>query len=377
MKPIRVLAIIEAVTVTGPAKNLLQFGILARSADYDPGVELSIATFRRGSDPSIFADAVSAARLPLHPIPESGRFDRGVLARLSSLAAELRPDIVQSHAVKGHFLVRQAGLDRIAPWIAFHHGYTRPTLTMRFYNQLDSWSLRAARRVVTVSKPFRDELIGRGVRLECIAIVHNAIGVGRGGWGREESAALRARLGIPEGRKVVLIVGRLSREKDHWVLISAVHRLRKTADVHLLIVGDGPERGPIEAHIRSLGMWGAVTLTGQTPSAEPYYGLADVAVLSSISEGSPNALLEAMAFRVPVVATKVGGIPEIVADGESALLVRPSDAQALHDAIRHLLTNPQDAKRLSARAHDLAAMRHTPEARARHLIEIYRGVLGR
>ncbi len=376
MSPIRVLAIIEAATVTGPAKNLLQFGALARSHEYDPAVDLSIAVFRRGNEPSIFEDAVAAARLPLYRIPERGRFDRAVLSRLAALARELRPDIIQTHAVKAHFLIRQAGLDRVAPWIAFHHGYTCPTLTMRIYNQFDRWSLRAARRIVTVSVPFRDELIRRGAPAARIEIVHNAIHAGGQAPDAAETAALRARLGIPEKRPVVLIVGRLSREKDHRALLEAVHRLRGELDPHLLIVGDGPERGRIEAQIRALGMDGAVTFTGQTPSAEPYYALAGVAVLSSISEGSPNALLEAMAFRAPIVATNVGGIPEIVEHGKSALLVPPSDAQQLADAIRRILRQPEEARRLSCRAYELAATRHTPEARVRRLIGIYREVIG-
>ena len=119
---------------------------------------------------------------------------------------------------------------------------------------------------------------------------------------------------------MILIVGRLSREKDHLSLLRALSQLavvrggEGAAIAHLLIVGEGPERARIEAAIRHLGLSEMVTLTGQVPSAEPYYGIADLAVLSSLSEGSPNALLEAMAARVPVVATAVGGIPEIVCD---------------------------------------------------------------
>jgi glycosyltransferase involved in cell wall biosynthesis len=365
MKPLRLLAIIEADTVTGPAKNLLQFGSLARSAAYDPPVELSIVVFRRSGARGVFAEAAERAGLPLHAIEESGRFDRAVLSRLSSLARELRPG------------VRQAGLDRLAPWIAFHHGYTWPTLTARVYNQLDRWSLRAASRVLTVSIPFRNELVRNGVRAGRIEIVHNAVDADWASPTRqaETPAALRSRLGIPPSRKVVLIVGRLSREKDHWSLLDAIHRLPPRLAPHLLIVGDGPERGAIQTRIRALGMDGAVTLAGQTPSAEPFYSIADVAVLSSRSEGSPNALLEAMAAQVPVVSTRVGGVPEIVADGESALLVAPGDASAMADALGALLSSPELARKIAGRARELIAARHTPDARVRRLVGIYRGVL--
>jgi glycosyltransferase involved in cell wall biosynthesis len=267
----------------------------------------------------------------------------------------------------------------MAPWVAFHHGYTWPDLRARAYNQLDRWSLRAARRVLTVSEPFRRELMGRGVAAERIDVAHNAIDPQ---WGRREDtpearAALRARLGIGPEKRVVLIVGRLSSEKDHRTLLDAMRRLRSTApEAHLLIVGEGPEHPRIEAAIRALGLAESVTMAGQVPSAEPYYGIADICVLSSLSEGSPNALLEAMAAGVPVVATAVGGIPEMVTHGESAVLIQPGDCQAMTGALTALLTDGELARRLAAKARDLVLERHPPEARMRRLVEIYGRLAG-
>jgi glycosyltransferase involved in cell wall biosynthesis len=380
MPTLRLLAIIEAATITGPAKNLLQFAKLARSTSFDPAVEVSIAVFQRPGAPQLFLDTARQAGIPVHTIPERGRFDRSVVATLRALVKDLRPDLIQSHAVKSHFLTRQAGLHRLAPWVAFHHGYTWPDLRARLYNQLDRWSLRAASQVLTVSLPFRDELARHGVSPGRIQVVHNAIDAQWGAAARcpEAAAALRARWGIPAESKVILIVGRLSREKDHRTLIEAVGRL-KAVDAairpHLLIVGEGPERAVIEPLIRDRDLAGSVTLTGQAPSAEPYYGIADVAVLSSLSEGSPNALLEAMAANVPAVATDVGGIPEIVKDGESALLIPPRDREAMTAAIARVLTGESLRRKLTTRAHELILAHHTPESRVRCLIEIYRQVL--
>ena len=384
MKFIRVLAVVEANSITGPAKNLLQFARVANSGGAAPAVEVSIAVFQRPDGPDLFIHSAREMSVPVYPIAEAGRFDRKVIVGLSALGQSLQPDVVESHAVKSHFLVRKSGLNRQAPWVAFHHGYTWPDLRARLYNQLDRWSLRVAARVVTVSQPFRQELIRRGVRQTRIDVVHNAI---EPDWGRsavsgQTPAELRARLGIDPGRKVILIVGRLSREKDHLALLRAVSQLaapnasEDAANVHLVIVGEGLERPRIEAAIRDFGLSQVATLTGQVPSAEPYYGIADLAVLSSLSEGSPNALLEAMAARVPVVATAVGGIPEIVSDRESALLIAPRDPEALCRAIRELLANRALARDLAARAYELVLTRHTPEARAKRLIEIYTALAG-
>ena len=372
---VRLLAVIEASTITGPAKNLLQFAELARAHG---SVEVHAAVFQRPEAPTLFLETARRLSIPVHVIPEKGRFDSTVLPALAGLVRELRPDIVQSHAVKSHFVVRKAGIPRLCPWAAFHHGYTTPDLRAQLYNQLDRWSLRAAPQVITVSLPFREELIRKGVAPARIAVVHNAIDPNWGAACRtpEAAAALRAKLGIAASAQVILLVGRFSREKDHLTLLAAVAKLRDGGSVapHLLLVGDGPERGRIENAIGELGLQGAVTLTGQVPTAEPYYGIADVAVLSSLSEGSPNALLEAMAVGVPVIATWVGGIPEIVKDGESALLIAPRDRAGMSRALERVLGNPELSRQLTSEARRIILSRHTPDARTRRLIEIYRGV---
>jgi glycosyltransferase involved in cell wall biosynthesis len=275
--------------------------------------------------------------------------------------------------------VRKAGIHRTLPWIAFHHGYTAPDLRARLYNQLDRWSLRAARQVLTVSGPFREELIRKGVAPQRIAVVHNAIDPAWGASYRDpaSAAALRAKLGIAPGAKVILLVGRFSSEKDHLTLLTAVanlHDSRRVPQAHLVLVGDGPERSRIEQAIGALRLQGAVTLTGQVPSAEPYYGIADVAVLSSLTEGSPNALLEAMAAGVAVVATRVGGIPEIVSDGESALLIAPGDREGMARALERIFTERELRANLVREARRIVHSRHTPEVRIRRLLELYRTI---
>jgi len=374
MKPIRLLAILEATTITGPAKNLLQFAQCARESGM---AETAIAVFQRGTAPNLAIEAAKRAAIPVYAVAEAGRFDRAVMAGLRSVAREWKPTVIQSHAVKAHFLVRASGLDRLAPWVAFHHGYTRPDLRARVYNQVDRWSLRAADRVLTVSEAFRRDLTRKGVAAGRIEVAHNAIDPQ---WGLrdktpEAAAALRARLGIGPEKRIILTVGRLSSEKDHGTLLEAMRRLRDMApEAHLAIVGDGPERLRIEETIRALGLTGSVTLTGQVPSAEPYYGIAEVCVLSSLSEGSPNALLEAMAAGVPVVATAVGGIPEMVSHGESALLAPPGDCAAMTNAMAALLSDGNLARRLAERAREIVVERHAPEARTRRLVEIYEGL---
>jgi glycosyltransferase involved in cell wall biosynthesis len=372
----KLLAIIEAYSITGPAKNLIEFAGEAQAE----GVETTIGTFVREQRTNLFIETARAAGIRVEPVEEGGPGDLSVRGKLRELVARVKPDVLQTHAVKSHFLARSAGLHRRTPWVAFHHGYTWPALRARLYNQLDRWSLRAARKVLTVSLEFRDELIAKGVRRDRIEIVQNSI---RPDWGEGEGDAtrletrrleLRRSLGIGEDRRVILAVGRLSREKDHVTLLAAMAGLEKRPACHLVIVGDGPERGRIEQEIARLELSGSVTLTGQQDSAARYYGIADIAVLPSVTEGSSNALLEAMATGVPVVATAVGGTPEIVTHEESALLVTPGNAAEMGAAIRRLATDTELGKRLAERSRQLIRERHAPDARARRLCAIYKEI---
>jgi glycosyltransferase involved in cell wall biosynthesis len=372
LRSLRLLAIIEAHTLTGPAKNLIEFAQLATAY----GIETSAATFTRADDSTLFLDTARRESVPVFPIPERGRFDREVIHAITELVSVVQPDIIQTHAVKSHFLARLAGVHRHVPWVAFHHGYTWPDRRARLYNQLDLWSLRAPTKVITVSEPFRRQLQRRGVAAERIEVVHNAIRPDWGARNPENAARLRAELNIAPHRPVILSVGRLSREKDHATLLEAISLLPKRFAARLVIVGEGPERPRIEERIASLGIGSAVTFTGQKPSAEPYYGIANVAVLSSLSEGSPNALLEAMAAGVPVVATDVGGVPEIATHGDTALLVQPGDPGELAESMGRLIREPRLASRLAARARQIVQERFAPEQRTRRLVEIYRKVAG-
>ena len=167
MSALRLLAIIEASTITGPAKNLLEFARIASGA----GAETTLVTFTRGASSNHFADKSRSQGLTVEVIEERGIYDTRVFKALRNIVDRLRPDLIQTHAVKSHFLARSAGLPRQAPWVAFHHGYTWPSPRARLYNQLDRWSLRSANKVLTVSQPFRDELAAFGVPAQRIEIV--------------------------------------------------------------------------------------------------------------------------------------------------------------------------------------------------------------
>jgi len=378
---IKLLAIMEARSVTGPAKNLFEFCRVAGSGE-SAAIQTALVTFDRAREKGLdagkgvpepdngFAAAASQYGIELHSIEERFRFDPQVFSALHQIVERVSPNIIQTHGVKSHFLVRLSGLSQRYPWVAFHHGYTATDAKMRAYNQLDRWSLRAARKVVTVSQAMAADLAHRGVPPDKILVVHNSVGAA-------DLLALNEGAASNEqwrdsARRVILSVGRLSREKGHIDLISAMALLKSAdRDSKLILVGDGPERVALEQAVDRFDLFDRVTFTGQVNDVRPYYKMADVVALPSYSEGSPNVVLEAMAAGVPIVATKVGGVPEILQDGANSLLVAPHDPRAMAKALSCVLTDHSLSARLADNASRTVTANHSSETRARLLIGMY------
>ena len=379
MHTIRVLAMVEAHSISGSAKAVLEFAKEAiRGQTALPRVDLSIMTFSRGPVENSFTAAIRNTGVPLDIVSESGRFDTGVIPQLRALVENRPTDLVWSNGVKSHFLVRWTGLNRSRGWVAFHHGYTTTDMKMRIYNRLDGWSLKAADAVLTSSCAFVKELERKSVHSSRIHVQHMPI---RPFAPVPEAriSALRRQLGLDSRTKVVLSVGRLSREKGHADLIRAfpgVRELLGSVPVRLVLVGEGPERSRIEELCRSLCLTNAVTLAGQQDDPNPYYAIADVFALPSHSEGSPNVLLEAMAAGIPVVATAVGGVPELVSNGRDALLVNKHDRAGLASAVAQLILDHALSDRLVSLARQIV-LRKTPEAYFQSIVSVFNGALRR
>jgi glycosyltransferase involved in cell wall biosynthesis len=378
MEPIHVVSIVEAWFVTGQAKNLLEFARRGRTEmNGTRAVDLRLVTYERGAGAGEKNNFVTTARqsgVPLDLVTERGRFDTDVLKQIRDIVEAHDPDIIQTHNVKSHFLMRLSGLWRKRRWVAFHHGYTAPDLKMRVYNQLDRWSLRAAQSVVTVCGRFAQDLVEMGVSKDRITVRHNSV---KPFQAPDPAATRAARAGLPANTPILLVVGRLSHEKGHADLLDALILLRgrTKAPFHAVFVGDGPEEVRLRAALNRLGLESHVTMAGLQHDVRPYYALADAVVMPSHSEGSPNVLLEAMSAGLPVVATRVGGVPEIVSHGDTALLVESRNPAEMAAAIQRLLEDSPVRARLARNGRRLAEEKYSPEAYRRSLVQMYEEVL--
>jgi len=261
--------------------------------------------------------------------------------------------VLWTHGAKTHFLVRAGGLHRNAAWVASHHGYTATSLTWRLYDQLDRWSLRGADSVIAACEAFAVDLNLRlGIAKGRLSVQRSPIAAGSSPAVRAKKVSIRAELGLPAGARIVLSVGRLSKEKAQADLIRAMLEVKRRCDVPvaLVIVGDGPEEQRLKQVASRLGIADRVHLVGYRDDVSPYYEAADVFALSSYNEGSPNVLLEAMDAGVPIVATAVGGVGEMIRHGEQGWLVRSGEIEELAGGIVALLTNPQLSEALRSGA---------------------------
>lgn len=280
-------------------------------------------------------------------IPDSGPFDWRVLHQLLKLCRREGVTIWHGHDYKSNVLGLL--LRRFWPMhlVTTVHGWGVTGGRRSFYYALDRGCLRFYERVICVSQDLLGRCIENGVERERCRLVENAIDTEQFSRRSDRDEAKR-RLGFTPGRILIGAVGRLSCEKGFDRLIAAVDSLLKDGhQLELCIVGDGDERSHLDRQIATLGRQGRIRLVGFQSDTIEWYHAMDVYVLSSLREGLPNVLLEAMALKVPVVATRIAGVPTLVRDGENGLLVEPDDVGELCQALGTIAKNDALRERLA------------------------------
>ena len=240
--------------------------------------------------------------------------------------------------------------------------------------------LRTSDLVVTVCSEFAKQLVDRGVCQDQIVVVPNSVSPHFIQSDASASAQTRALLTIANDECVILAIGRLSPEKGHRYLIDAIARITSLAPelkMRVLIAGMGPCETKLKEQISGLGLAQRVTMMGYCSDIKPLFSIADLFVLPSLSEGSPNVLLESVVARIPIVASNVGGVPELVSNAESAILVPPANADALAKSICELLLDRSKAMHLANAAFERARLMFTPEIYDQRVLDVYARALSR
>jgi glycosyltransferase involved in cell wall biosynthesis len=283
-----------------------------------------------------------------------------------------RIDLIHSHGYRADTIGICLSKWLRLPLLSTCHGFVPNDRRLRFYNNLDTFLLRRFDGVIAVSTQMKRDLMDSGVPEERIRVIANAVSAAGDGAGMDQRTAIRARLGIGEADFVFGYVGRLSEEKGLDHLLQAAGELRGEASTsRILLVGDGPRRQDLEEVARGRGILDRVHFAGFQRDTPGWYRAMDAFVLPSLTEGTPMALLEAMAQGLTVVGTSVGGVPAVVTHGENGLLVPPADAAALGGALTQLASEVQLRRRLSAGALRTVRERYSVEAWTREVRSMY------
>jgi len=374
----RVLHFRSTVSFAGPERGLLTLGRALR----DVGIDVRIIAYyrRRLPEPRVhwLIEEGRRERLDVEQWDDHSRFSWRAVRRLAGELRRGRYELLVTHDHKsdlmGYLAARRAGI----PILAVAHGYDLSLWRMTLYRHVDLRVLRHFPRVVVVSDSLRRELIASGLSADRLSVIPNGIDVLRFADGVSERAVeWRGRL-AGASTPVILTVGRLYWQKGLESFVRSAARIHQVAPhVRFWIAGEGMLRGKLEALIRELGLAGVVTLLGQQSDIAAIMAASDVFVMPSLGEGLSNVLLEAMALAKPVVATRVGGTPEVVRDRETGWLVPPLQPAALADTVLAVLQDPAAAARIGAQGRELVASRFAAARIAAQMADVYRQVAAR
>lgn len=288
-----------------------------------------------------FCRALSEARVPVAVINAGARDYLGEYRQLAAIVDRLRPRVVHTHGYRcdviGGMVARRHG----AASVSTVHGFIGGGRKNRLNERVQCFALRHADAVIGVSGSVVTRLSAAGVRRERLHLVPNGFSVDDARIPCERKAARRA-LGIPTGERVAVWVGRISHEKGLDVALDGLSRA--DASWRLSVIGDGPAMLSMKERADALGLGSRVRWHGVVPEAARLLRAFDVLVLSSRTEGTPIVLLEAMHASVPIVATRVGGVPDMLDDGE-ARLVAPESALAIAEALDEMRRDTPSAVR--------------------------------
>jgi glycosyltransferase involved in cell wall biosynthesis len=382
-EPIRLLRVITRLNVGGPALH----ATLLTERLFPDRYDSVVATGAVGSDEADYLALfgrtaervvrVPALRREVHPAR-----DVAALVALVRLVRRFRPHVVHTHTAKAGALGRLAArLTNVPVVLHTYHGhvfdgYFGPRRA-RVFLSVERALARHTDCLIAVSQAVRRDLLALGVgRAEQFRVVSPGLDLGPLLGADAMRGSLREELGIPPDAALVGIVARLVHIKAHEVFLRAAARVvRDAPGCRFVVIGDGERRAELEALAAREGLATRAHFLGWRRDLPRIYADLDIVALTSRSEGSPVALIEAMAAGRPVVATRVGGVPDVVDDGVTGRLVPPGDAAAAAGAILELLSDPKRAQTIGQAARERVAPRFSVARLLTDLDELYRALL--
>jgi glycosyltransferase involved in cell wall biosynthesis len=322
-----------------------------------------------GDNPHPLARALDAVGVETLPVYVRNRDYRGERRAVRAMCRQYRPDVLHTHGYRCDVVDGAVGRAEGIPTVSTCHGFIESDWRARFHQSLQRWALKKFDAVVAVSPGIRERLLEAGVDAGRVRLIPNAATPVAGAASREEARKL---LSLPD-KLLIGWVGRLSPEKGADVALEAFARLDER-DACLVFLGSGRDATQLQQRAALLQVSERIIWRGAVPDAARFFSAFDAFLLSSRTEGIPMVLLEAMAAKVPIVATRVGGVPEVL-DSESAFLVESEDVDGIAAALRAALGNSELSRAKLKRARQRLAERFAIEPWLTSYESIYRSVV--
>ncbi len=305
--------------------------------------------------------------------------NKGIFNDIQKLITLLKANnikILCTHGYKediiGFFAAKVTGIKKVA----MVHGWTGHTFRVKIYEILDKFILRFFDRIIIVTESLKSKLLKMGISESKIITIHNAIDLDKYSY-NTDGEKVKTEFNIDASEKIVGTIGRLSKEKGYkYLLKTAKEVVRQYPNVKFIIVGEGSERENLVKMSKELRIQDKVIFTGYRKDIELFFSAFNVFVLPSLTEGLPNVILEALAFRKPVVATNVGGVGELVRHKETGWLTESANINGLFEGISFCLMNQTEAQQMARNGHKLIKERFTVEQRVTKMEDLYREILG-
>jgi len=386
-EPIKIVRVIARLNMGGPALHVAYLTEGLRKLGYD--TTLVAGSLARGEDSMAFvADARGVETVQIDELGREISPLRDLMAtiRLARLIRKERPQILHTHTAKAGTVGRVAALlagSRRPPIVVhtFHghvlRGYFGPLRSL-FFRLLERWLATRTTALIAVSPQVRDDLVALGVaHQDRFVVIRLGIELDERivpeQNGRDES---RRYLGIPGDRFAVGWIGRMTAVKRTDDVLVAFKRLRESGvDAVLCMVGDGPDRAGLEQRAHDLGIARETLFLGYQEKVAQFYAAFDALVLPSGNEGTPVSVIEALAAERPVVATRVGGVPDVVRDGEDGFLVEAGATDDLAERLSRLARDPELRARMGKHGRDRVLPRYAVERLIADVDELYRSLL--
>lgn len=365
MRP-KVFINIATAAISGPKKGLLQFLRVGGTEICDP----VLVGFSRGRTKKQPAMAGEVPGVPCEALIQRMTYDPRLIPQALRIIKKHDLNILESHGYKSHLLClilkRLTGL----PWVAFVHGWTSENLKMKCYNAMDKVMLGFADKVVVVSRSMTGILNHKWIDRKKIRTIPNAVDPAE--YSMSCDIDIRQEYRVDPKAPLLGVIGRFSPEKGHMVLLEAMPSIRMTLPkVKVMFIGDGQEEKRLKKRIDELNLGQSIIFTGFKKELAPFYKAMDLVVIPSFSEGMPNVALEAMLHAKPVVATRVGGVPEVVMDGVTGRIVDPRKSEQLAGAIGDIFRDPDHLLHCGMSGREKVLKDFDPAQRVKMIAELY------